>query len=558
MTSEALERMDASAVRRFVVLTRAALAAHRTEIDALNVFPVPDGDTGTNLYLTLDTALDSVLDSEQWRDEPSDLGRSATALAQATLLAARGNSGVILSQLVRGFAEVVAAAPDAGLGPPELARAVRRAADLARASVTRPAEGTILSVADAAAAAAERLAAQPEPTLMAVTEAALHAGRAALAATTGQLAALAEAGVVDAGGAGFVLVLESLQRVVAGEVPDEPRRASRPQWRPQAGTTSLPGGPTRDVLTEHAPQPGGPAYEVMYLLDQSTPQAARRLRARLDALGDSVLVVGGPQLWNVHAHVDDPGAAIEAGVAAGRPRRIVVSSFDERLPPHGERPAPTASTAVVACPPGPGLARLFALAGATVVLSAPGRRASAGELLDAVRSACAQTVVLLPDDPDLLLAARAAADLADAEQVVVEVLPTRSPAQGIAAMAVFDPADSPADNLRRMAEAAAATRYGAVAVAVRAAVTEAGACAAGDALASVEDRVVAVEGDVVAAAGHVVAALLGGTSELVTLVLGQGAPAGLADAVAASLPERVEVNVVDGGQPHYQLLLGVE
>src|ERR1019366_8310456 len=231
-----LERLDSHAARRWALATRSAFAAHRAEMDDLNVFPVPDGDTGTNLYITLDSALEAA--REPGPGSPGSgpgvegtLAGDAAALARATLLAARGNSGVILSQLVRGLSEVIGESATSGargaprtddhdrldgMDGPTLARAVRRASDRAYASVTRPVEGTILSVAAAAASAAE-LAASTGSDLYAVAHASLAAARVALAATTAQLPVLARAGVVDAGGLGYVLVLEALELVIAGE-----------------------------------------------------------------------------------------------------------------------------------------------------------------------------------------------------------------------------------------------------------------------------------------------------------------------------------------------------
>jgi len=362
-----LARIDAVAARRWAVTARAALAARRSEIDALNVFPVPDGDTGTNLYLTLDTALDAAR-AEAGTSGPDSLADAAAALARTTLLAARGNSGVIFSQMVRGISEVVArvAEEPCGLGPEELTEALRRASELAYASVTRPVEGTILSVGDAAAAAAE-LALKSGSELYAVVTAALSAARDALAATTAQLPALERAGVVDAGGAGYVLLLEALERVVSGGADPAPHPLedfgpTRPEWAP----------PSRAVEPEEGAD--GPAYEVMYLLADADEEAVAGLRDRLDALGDSVLVVGSHDLWNVHAHVDDAGAAIEAGVEIGRAHRIRVTRLSEAHA--GRRQEPASTLAVVACAAGPGLVDVFRAAGAGVVASGPGRRAT--------------------------------------------------------------------------------------------------------------------------------------------------------------------------------------
>ena len=424
--------LTAADARHWALLTRAALAARRTEIDALNVFPVPDGDTGTNLYLTFDAAIDEVVAVHEGAGilGTASLVRECHTLKRAILLSARGNSGVIVSQIIGGICDVVieaeAAVIDAGL----LASAFARGASAARASVAHPQEGTILTVADAGAAAAVSAAAGGG-SLADVAQAAVDAARDALARTPDQLEALARAGVVDAGGAGCVLMLESFHRVITGRWTDTddsllsggPVLHRRHEWRadpggklptPDAvsGTPAPP--PDAAAAARAAALPGhdpldregdllgdGPAYEVMYLLNATDPIAVETLTRTLDGLGDSLLVVGGPDLWNVHVHVDDPGAAVEAGIAAGRPERIRISHFATQVATREHR----APIAVVACAAGPGIAGLLREAGAVVVESAPGRRASAGQLLAAARATGAPAVVLLPGDRDTLMAA---------------------------------------------------------------------------------------------------------------------------------------------------------
>ena len=564
--SSRLERLDARAARRWAVATRAAFAAHRAEIDDVNVFPVPDGDTGTNLYMTLDSALEAAREAATGPD--SDVGPTlagdAAALARATLLAARGNSGVILSQLVRGLSEVIAEAATSGvdgadgIDGPTLAVAVRRASDRAYAGVARPVEGTILSVASAAASAAERAAAQGSD-LYAVAHASLDAAREALAGTTAQLPILAQAGVVDAGGMGYVLVLEALERVIAGELT--------PGWRaehaaplphaPRPGHADHPGDDGSDAVQTGF---GGPAYEVMYLLSDSQDEAVSGLRERLDTLGDSVMVVGGGDLWNVHVHVDDVGAAIEAGIEAGRPHRIVVTHFGDQYRTR-TTPETAGSVAVVAWAAGEGLAEVLHVAGAVVVFNGSGLRASAGQLLDAIRSAGARHVLVLPNDTDNQLAAEAAASAAGESGIEVQVVPSLAAVQGIAALAVFDPTASADDNLRAMGDAAAATRYGAVTVAGKKAQTSAGWCLPGDILGVVGGDVVTIGKDLAVVGADVVARLLADGGELLTVVRGAGAGPEVAAAVAASARGgglEVEVGIIDGGQPTYALLLGVE
>lgn len=555
-----LERLSAADARRWAVITRAAFAARRAEIDALNVFPVPDGDTGTNLYLTFDGALDAV------RTEHERLGilgsatleQECTSLARAMLLTARGNSGVILSQLVRGFAEAVADSGKENADGRVVAAALARASERGWRAVTHPVEGTILSVAQAAADAATG-----EPTLAAVTKAALRGATEALDRTTEQLPALQRAGVVDAGGAGYVLLLEALARVAHEEgtngdgltTPflDDPslRRWAHPGSGvpPTEGEGAVPS-------SEEAAMPRGPAFEVMYLLADTDEERVSRLTSSLDSLGDSLLVVGGPDLWNVHVHVDDAGAAIEAGVEAGRPYRIKVTHFAEQA----ARP-PASDVAVVACAAGPGLAAVFAGAGALTVDSGPGHRASAGQLLEAAREAHALSVILLPNDKDTLMAAEAASSAAAQDGLDMHVVRSRTAVQGLAALAVFDPEASVARNLAAMISSASATRHGAVTVASKEALTSAGPCHPGDVLGVVGGDIVVVGSDLREVAQEVVRRLLSSGGELVTIVSGQDAPEGLADDLARWLAgerREVEVSLIDGGQPHYHLLLGVE
>jgi fatty acid kinase len=555
---DVLSRLDTGAARRWAVVTRAAFAARRAEIDALNVFPVPDGDTGTNLYLTFDAALDAArveYEDRARRGNPvgdEDLATEADVFARALLLTARGNSGVILSQIFRGFADEAAATGVSGIGAQGLAAAMTRADELAWSSVAHPVEGTILSVSRAAAAAATTCAAEQGDDLYAVSTAALEAAREALARTPAQLPRLAQAGVVDAGGAGYVLLLESLERVVTGDVGvessvgDDPLRR-RPGWT-QPVVHPRQGG---DL------EPGGPAYEVMYLLSDSSDDAVEVLKQRLDALGDSLLVVGTGDLHNVHVHVDDVGAAIEAGIEAGRPHRIKVTHFRDQVATHPDQDV----QAVVTAAAGEGLAGTFRAAGASVVSSGPRRRANAAQFLEAARSTGAGQVILLPNDGDTLLAANAAAKVAAEEGIDLRVVHARTAVQGIAALAVYDPDRPLADNVLEMSSAAAATRNGAVTVATKEALTSGGPCRPGDVLGVVDGDIVIVGNDLTRVGAEVVERLLSSGGELLTVVAGEDATPALgqdvADAVRAHRRD-LEVTHIYGGQPLYPLLLGVE
>ncbi|MGW5672712.1 DAK2 domain-containing protein, partial [Micromonospora sp. NPDC003776] len=301
------------------------------------------------------------------------------------------------------------------------------------------------------------------------------------------------------------------------------------------------------------------AYEVQYLLD-ATDAAVARLRAELDALGDSLVIVGdgatGQGTWNVHVHVNDVGAAIEAGVVAGRPHRITVTRFADQAPAPPAVPLPDGRAAVVVAT-GAGIAELFAAEGATVVPANP----STGELLDAIRATGAARVVVLPNDPNTQSVASAAAKEAHGLGVKVSVVPTRSPVQALAALAVRDPKRRFEDDVIAMAEAAGACRYAEVCHASREALTVAGPCRPGDVLALVEGEVHLIGADLLDTCTAVVDRMLGGGGELVTLLCGADAPDGLADRVREHVERTwpfVEVQAYEGGQPHYPLLLGVE
>lgn len=471
------------------------------------------------------------------------LPEAVRAYAYGALIGARGNSGTILAQLLRGVADVLGAEPDARDGGPLLARALTRAAEEAYQAVAHPVEGTMLTVAGAAARAAATAGAAAA-TAADVARAAYEGARAALAETPGQLAALGRAGVVDAGGCGLVAVLGALWQALSGQEPEaEPARGR-----------AVP-GPRDDRPC--AEELGGPAYEVVYLLEAGE-EAVGELRATLDGLGDSLVVVGGDALWNVHVHVDDPGAAVEAGVVAGRPYRIRITHFgDERRLAR----APRVQRAVVAVVQGEGLAGLCGEAGATAVLARPGEPPAVPVLLDAIRRAHAREVVLLPGAADLRAAAAAAAEQARADGVRVAVIPTRSAVQGLAALAVHDPDGSFDEDVVAMTAAAGATRYGELAVAERQSFTSAGICQAGDVLGLIDGDVAVIGAGLPETAEAVLARMLGSGGELVTLVLGPEVP----DALAARLEAYVQhghlaVDTVTyrGGRYSAPLLIGVE
>ncbi|SED42803.1 hypothetical protein SAMN04489844_4393 [Nocardioides exalbidus] len=546
-------------VARFVDIATDALSSAREEIDALNVYPVPDGDTGTNMFLTVSAARDE-LRAARAADPDLTLDEGMALLARAALMGARGNSGVILSQMLRAYVTHLAGADGQDPRARTIAVAMSSATDASYAAVGTPVEGTILTVARAASDAALAASQHDGARARDVFSAAAAAARTALARTPDQLPVLAQAGVVDAGGRGLTIVLDAVETTATGRRPTP--------WTAPIGTHHIPVSP---LVSAHAGGAGegdhltedGPGYEVMFLLD-AADEAIAPLRATLTALGDSLVVVGGDGLWNVHVHVDDVGAAIEAGITAGRPHRIRVTHFAEQVATR-HSPSGRASTRtgrrVVAVAAGPGLVELFESAGAVVVTGGPGQRPSTGQLLEAITACGAAEVVVLPNDGDSVRAAEIAARTAEAElEVHVEVIPTAAQVQGLAAISVHEPGRAFDADVREMTATARHARHGAVTIAARQAITMAGPCEPGDALGVIAGDFAVVGSDLETVATEVLERLLAGGGELVTIVSGEGGVE-LAEVVAAHVEDRhptVDVAVHDGGQPRYPLLVSVE
>jgi uncharacterized protein len=544
--------VELAVVRRFVDVAVDALAAAREEIDALNVYPVPDSDTGTNMYLTMSAARDAI---HQAVADDADLPTALSAFRRGALLGARGNSGVILSQLLGALVGRMARAEEGDRNATVMAEAMAEASEAAYAAVGTPVEGTILTVARAASDAAVRRARDDRARARDVFAAAAEAAREALAHTPEQLEPLRAAGVVDAGGRGLSVVLDAAETVLTGR---------RPLPAPQPiGTHTIPVAAGGADL-----RPEGPAYEVMYLLD-AADDAVAGLRESLAPLGDSLVVVGGEGLWNVHVHVDDVGAAVEAGIAAGRPHRIRVTHFAEQVAQQAtqheaqaaRRTQTRSGRRIVAVSAGPGLARLFTDAGAIVIEGGPGHRPSTGMILEAVAGSGAAEVVILPNDQDSVRAARIAARTAEEDlDVRVAVIPTEAQVQGLAALAVHEPARGFDADVLEMTATARHTRHGAVTIAARRAITMAGPCEPGDVLGVIEGDFALVGHDLADVATRILERMLGAGGELVTLVAGPGSD-GLAQHCQEYVADRhahVDVVVYDGGQDRYPLLMSVE
>lgn len=532
--------LDAPTLRRAMTLYAGALEAHREEIDSLNVFPVPDGDTGTNLQLTQRAVVEAL---EEMRD--GSLAEVGEAIAHAALMGARGNSGVILSQILRGLCTRLGESVEADGAA--LAEALALAEEEARSAVARPVDGTILSVLHDAAVRAGDEAGD----VGAVAEAAFRAAEASLERTPEQLPELREAGVVDAGGKGLVLMLDALRAAVAG------------------GGLDTPVGPHGPVGHRATPAPTASSYgfETMFLLEAPSEKVGS-LREALGRIGDSVVVVGGGGLYNVHVHTDDADAAVEAGRTIGEPREVRVASLDERVARHclaGQaRAARTDSVSVVgrsslvAVVEGEGLEAIFRALGAGVVRGGPGNNPPVRDLLRAIERAPGEVVYVLPNHPNVWPAAEAAAREAGRR---VEVVPTRSVPQGIAA-ALASSADD--DSARSMIAAAGGIASARLARAEKAAETPGGSVVPGDwvGIDDADGEVWAVGHDpATVAAGLVADRLSADHQELVTVYRGLEGSAQGAEAVAAAIREArpgLETEIQRGDQPRYPYLIALE
>lgn len=519
---------------RWTALCAASLQAARAEIDALNVFPVPDSDTGTNAYLTFVAGAEAVAGLAD--STPDSFAPLVRAYVDGLLTGARGNSGVILSQLVRAC---FGALPlDGPVTADHVATAMERAAAAAYEAVGSPQEGTILTVA-AAAAAGARTVAHAGGTPREAFGATAAAAREALLRTPEQMPLLARAGVVDAGARALVVVLDATEQALTGRLPDR-----------VPTTVPIPIAATDDLVE------GGPAYEVMYLLDADDAQIPA-LRAALAPLGDSLVVVGGDRLWNVHVHVDDVGAAIEAGLEAGRPRRIRVTHFADQL----AQRTPSRRRLVVAATTGDGITALCEEAGAVTMpfdRSAPLVGEAVRVFIDGLD---ADEIIVLPNNHRYVGLFEAAAKQARSAGRRVAVIPTAAQVQGLAALAVHDAGVDFDDDVVAMSSAAGLTAHGAITVATEPGITMVGPCAAGDVLGVVSGEFTVVGQGQLEVAAVVVDRLISPSAELVTLVVGQGADEGLADALVRHLSRSrpdIDAVVYEGGQEHYPLFLAVE
>ena len=541
--------------RRVISSAYASLEARRQEVNDLNVFPVADGDTGDNMAMTMRAVLDEL---DRMNGEPIDvIGREEIvhAVARAALLGARGNSGVILSQIVRGAAAELASRPGELVDPVLVAAAFARAADAAYESVRDPAEGTMLTAVramahrvtqDLAHMDTPRLGPDANPDeqdelLAEVLERALDAAKEAVQKGPDQLAVLREAGVVDAGAYGMTVLMAGVIGALRGEAPPEIAHEL----------------PARSL---HLPQHESSQYRFCTNFAVSGEDLeASTFVPKLEEIGDSVLVVGDDKTLRVHVHTDEPDSAAALFEGAGEVSRFDVADMQEQIAERSERlagrgngsaPAQAATCGVVAVASGEGLVGLYTDLGAHVVQGGATLNPSTYELLAGIHSVEADEVVVLPNSQNVILAAERAAELSERP---VRVVPTRAQQTGLAALLSFDPARSAEENAGLLGSAANALRTGGIAQAARDDAQD--RFREGDALGYAGEDLVAWGG-----LGDVVKATIAQVAdgcEILTCIAGDGAPLDPCD-VESALPDGVELDWQQGDQPAWWYLLAAE
>ena len=540
--------LEAKELRYFMNQFFAALVAHREALNMLNVYPVPDGDTGTNMSMTAE----SVVNALKEIPEEAEITEITSSIAHGSLMGARGNSGVILSLVLRAFSSEVGIS--GVLDASSTARGLSEAAKAAYGAVMTPVEGTILTVVRESSEAAEK-AYEEGGDLLTVVEAALERGKDALARTPEMLPVLAEAGVVDAGGSGFLLLLDALLNVLDGRPLPE---------APEVNTSSATNfhSEASESLIE------GPRYEVMYFLEADDDQIPS-FKEAWSELGDSIVVVGGDRPWNCHVHTDDVGAAIEAGSEIGRPYKIRVSDLLEEAEEQawvreqiaGDQEDPTGPPvpcAVVAVANGVGIVDIFRSLGVQkVIVGGQSMNPSTEQLLDAVEAVPADEVVILPNNGNIIPVAE---QVNEQTSKTVRVIRTKGITEGFASLLEYDPQGTAEENLEGMTAAASQVVAGEITIAVRDSGSDAGDISEGDYLGLSEGKVKVITDSLFKAATQLIGQLID-DHELVTLITGAEAEDSITEEIVAWIEEKhpmVEVETHFGGQPLYPYFLGIE
>lgn len=554
--------IDGQGFKRLIQASLAWLRHHQAAINALNVFPVPDGDTGTNMLLTMQSAWTEIAESPE-----QNAAVIAQAIAHGALMGARGNSGVILSQLWRGFARSLDSKQT--FAASDFAEAMQEAADTAYKGVIKPVEGTILTVAREAANAALQIT-REYGDLVIVLDYIVGQTKQAVARTPSQLSVLAEAGVVDAGGQGLYTILEGMLRYLRGETiaVDEALDAAVDLKAVAPAEGSAMVMQRADALgVGPSGVEGGYGYDVQFMIVGRSLDVDR-IRTEIDDMGDSTLVVGDADKVKVHVHVADPGVPISYGVKWGSLRDVVVedmqSQYQEFIlgrtapPVTGPKPLPS-EISTVAVVPGEGLCRVFESLGVEKVISGgQTMNPSTQQLLEAIESLPADKLIVLPNNGNVIMAAQQAADLSPKEVCVV---PTRTVPQGIAALLAMNFQADLETNAEFMRAAADDVESGEITTATRSVELDGVKVEQGEIIGLVNDRLVAAGKTIEEVVWPMLEEMALIDREILTLYFGDGINARQAVRLAEKISERFpdqEIELVDGGQPHYHYILSVE
>ena len=549
---------DGRAFQKIAQAGRDWLDKHHAVVNQLNVFPVPDGDTGTNMLMTMRNAI-----KEATQQEIDDVGEVASRIAHGAMMGSRGNSGTILSQIWQGLAHAIKNEHE--LNAPLLVKGLREASDTAYRGVIKPVEGTILTIARESAEEAE-LAIQETQDMVAILERVINRAKDALSRTPQMLPILQKAGVVDSGGSGLVYIMEGMLRYVRGETIEIDH--------------TMGAEAAEDLATALAPEDEeGYGYDVQFIIKGDGLQV-NVIRSAIDAMGWSTLVVGTEEAVKVHVHVHDPGIPLSYGVSLGTISDIVVENMQEQFQDYlrdrtdhsGTHIDPGASDAwaapelemddigVVTVASGDGIARVFRQLGASeLVMGGQTNNPSTQEILDAIQRVPTRRIILLPNNKNIILAAEQAARLATDQEVVV--VPTRTMPQGISALLPYDPQGDLHEVAQAMQDAKNEIITGEITTATRSVELNGVQVEEGQIIGLI-DGTLTTSGDNL---NDVVVAMLDemqvADRELVTIYFGNGITQSDADALTDSLRSRFidqEFELVYGGQPHYHYILSAE
>ncbi len=536
------ETLDAKNLASLMYCFRDSLQEHKESLNSLNVYPVPDGDTGSNMAATLN----SVVSEIESLEENLELENIIDAISHGSLMGARGNSGVIISQILRGFVSKIKNASRKTIDANLFSEALSEAASAAYEAVGNPVEGTILTVVRETAEAAEK-AASEKLSLLPLAEIAREAAKRSLDSTPELLPVLARAGVVDAGGSGFLLMLDSLLHIID----------DRPMPEPEVVTASVD-SLILDVHDETSNS--GTRYEVMYFLD-APDDLIPDFKKAWSEIGDSIVVVGGENIWNCHVHTNNIGAAVEAGISIGKPYEIRVTDLFEEIAGnyHDHDIADPVGCSVIAVANGDGIGEIFRSLGATrIVNGGQSMNPSTADLLEAAEATASEHVIILPNNSNIV----AVAEQVDSQtSKTVRVVGTHTVTEGFASLLGYDPEATSDKNQTGMLQASQMVESGEITTAVRNSTSEIGEIKKGNFLGLQKGKVTVVAETIVEATNNLLKEMISDEHEIVTLVSGEDSNKKETDEIVAWVNaeyEELEVEVHEGGQPLYPYYIGIE